>query len=84
MRNACRYVERNFSLCAMKTRKNLLLSKEAVARGERLAAARATSLSKIVEEQLLSIIIDQSKDEHYWSGPPLQPSHVGETRGTNL
>jgi len=57
----------------MKTRKNLLLSKDAVAKGERLAALRATSLSRIIEEQLLSITIDQSEEEEYWVGPPLQP-----------
>ena len=57
----------------MKTRKNLLLSSEAVARGERAAAARSTSLSKLVEEQLLSVPLEEAGAEEYWPGPPLKP-----------
>ena len=39
----------------MKARKNLYLSVEAVARGERLAKGSQTSLSELVEKQLLQI-----------------------------
>ena len=39
----------------MKARKNLYLSVEAVARGERLARRSQTSLSDLVEQQLLQI-----------------------------
>ena len=57
----------------MKLRKNFTLSSEAVARGERLAAERSSSLSQIIEEQLLAIPAIAVTQEDYWPGPALQP-----------
>ena len=57
----------------MKARKNLYLSVEAVARGERLARAGQTSLSDLVEKQLLQIPEIPGTKEDFWSGPALKP-----------
>src|ERR1035437_8450390 len=53
----------------MKARKNLYLSVEAVARGERLARAGQTSLSDLVEKQLLQIPEMPGSKEDFWNGP---------------
>ena len=57
----------------MKARKNLYLSVEAVARGERLARRSQTSLSDLVEQQLLQIPEVPGSEEEFWSGPALRP-----------
>ena len=56
-----------------KARKNLYLSVEAVARGERLARRCQTSLSDLVEQQLLQIPEVPGSEEEFWSGPALTP-----------
>jgi hypothetical protein len=58
----------------MKTRKNLSLSPRAVARGERLAHSRHTSLSELVEKQLLQIPDPPGDQEEFWPGPALKPA----------
>ncbi len=57
----------------MKVRKNLYLSVEAVARGERLARRSQTSLSNLIEQQLLQIPEVPGSEEEFWSGPALTP-----------
>ena len=57
----------------MKARKNLYLSVEAVARGERLARTGQTSLSDLVEKQLLQIPEMPGTKEDFWNGPALKP-----------
>ena len=57
----------------MKVRKNLYLSGEAVARGERLARTGQTSLSGLVEKQLLQIPEMPGTNEDFWNGPALKP-----------
>ena len=57
----------------MKERKNLYLSAKAVARGERLARSRQTSLSDLVEKQLLQIPEIPGTQEDFWPGPALRP-----------
>lgn len=49
----------------MKIRKNITLSAKAIAAGERLAALHGTSLSALVERQLLSGGAEL-ESEHYW------------------
>ena len=56
----------------MKARKNLYLSVEAVARGERLAKGSQTSLSEVVEKQLLQIPEVPGGKEEFWTGPALR------------
>ena len=72
----------------MKVRKNITLSKEAVARGERLAAERATSLSQIIEDQLLAVPVQGGGLEavtDYWPGPGLKPlPRAGDPRSAYL
>ena len=62
----------------MKRRKNLLLSSEAIARGQQVAQETGRSLSAVVEEQLLSIRIAKAGPEDYWSGPALRPVQRAE------
>jgi hypothetical protein len=57
----------------MKVHKNLTLSREAIARGEKLAAERSSSLSQVIEEQLLAIPSPEAAREQYWSGPAFKP-----------
>jgi len=57
----------------MKARKNLYLSREAVARGERLARGSQTSLSELVEKQLLQIPEPPGTEEEFYTGPALRP-----------
>jgi hypothetical protein len=57
----------------MKARKNLYLSVEAVARGERLAKGSQTSLAEVVERQLLQIPEVPGDNEEFWTGPALRP-----------
>jgi hypothetical protein len=65
----------------MKRRKNLVLSPKAIARGEQLAAEKSTSLSQVIEDQLLAVPIGETADEEYWSGPALKPiSRPGDPR----
>jgi len=57
----------------MKARKNLYLSVEAVTRGERLAQTSQTSLSDLVEKQLLQIPEMPGTQEDFWNGQALKP-----------
>jgi len=57
----------------MKARKNLYLSVEALARGEHLAKGSQTSLSELVEKQLLQIPEMPGANEDFWTGPALRP-----------
>ena len=57
----------------MKARKNLYLSVEAVARGERLAQICQTSLSDLVDQQLLRIPEAPGARDEFWIGPALKP-----------
>ena len=57
----------------MEVCKNLYLSVEAVARGERLAKGSQTSLSELVEKQLLQIPELAGGKEEFWPGPSLKP-----------
>ena len=57
----------------MKLRKNLSLSKKAIARGEQIAAETGKSLSAIVEEQLLLVPLPGGNAQDYWSGAALKP-----------
>jgi hypothetical protein len=56
----------------MKIRKNITLSRQAIASGERAAKKRGASLSSLLEGHLLSLGND-SEDEHYWpeAGRPI-------------
>jgi len=63
----------------MKTRKNLLLSKKAVARGEKLAAARHTSLSTLIERQLLATT-EGGEIQDYWNKPTPPIPRPGDAR----
>jgi hypothetical protein len=49
----------------VKIRKNITLSEKAIAVGEKLAALHGTSLSALVEKQLLSSG-EELEAEHYW------------------
>ena len=66
------YAPKGYFVC-MKARKNLYLSVEAVARGERLAKGSQTSLSEVVEKQLLQIPEVPGGNEEFWTGPALRP-----------
>jgi hypothetical protein len=57
----------------MKARENLYLPVEAVARGERLAKGSQSSLSEVVEKQLLQIPEVPGGKEEFWTGPALRP-----------
>jgi hypothetical protein len=50
----------------MKVRKNITLSARAIAVGEKLAALHGTSLSALVEKQILAGSAEL-ETEHYWS-----------------
>ena len=63
----------------MKTRKNLLLSRQAVARGERLAAAKGTCLSAVVEKQLLGGTSGAEPGD-YWDKPTKPIKRTGDAR----
>ena len=65
----------------MKQRKNLSLSRAAIARGEQVAAETGKSLSAVIEEQLLAIPQHGHKAEEYWPGRALKPlSRPGDAR----
>ena len=49
----------------MKQRTNITLSPKAVAAGKKLAALHGTSLSALVERQILAGLAELD-DEHYW------------------
>jgi hypothetical protein len=49
----------------MKIRKNITLSSKAIATGEKLAALHGTSLSALVEKQILASCAEL-ETEHYW------------------
>lgn len=69
----------------MKTRKSLLLSREAIARGEQLAAERGQTLSAVIEAQLLAAPFSTDGPVHYWCGRPLRAlKRPGDPRGTYL
>ncbi len=69
----------------MKRRKNLSLSARAIARGEQIAAELGTSLSGVIEEQLLAIPTVEGKAEDYWEGPALKPvARPGDKRAAYL
>ncbi len=57
----------------MKVRKNLSLSRKAVAKGEQVAVESGRSLSAVIESQLLAIPTEKAEAEAYWSGPALKP-----------
>jgi len=63
----------------MKIRKNITLSAKAIAVGEKLAALHGTSLSALVEKQILSGGAELEA-EHYWpeAGRPIP--RPGDTR----
>ena len=63
----------------MKVRKNLLLSDEAVARGQRQATASGLSLSALVEKKLLAGGEDAA-DEHYWTKALKPVARPGDAR----
>src|SRR5258706_11530688 len=71
-RNACLDAHNGYYM-RMKRRKNLCLSPKAIARGEQLAAEKSTSLSQVIEQQLLSVPVGDAGAEEYWSGPALKP-----------
>ena len=56
-----------------RARKNLCLSVEAGARGERLARGSQTSLSEVVEKQLLQIPEVPGGNEEFRTGLALRP-----------
>ena len=66
----------------MKVRKNLLLSKDAVACGERQAVSKGTSLSAIVEKKLLAG--DSMESPDYWDKPTKPISRPGDPRFEHL
>ncbi len=69
----------------MKQRKNLLLSPEAIARGEQLAQETRSSLSAVVEAQLLNAPCPGAEAEDYWGGPALKPlPRPGDARAKYL
>ena len=49
----------------MKIRKNITLSRQAIANGERAAKKRRASLSALVERHLLSLGNEADESEHY-------------------
>jgi hypothetical protein len=57
----------------MKIRKNITLSRQAIANGERLAKKRGASLSALLERHLLSLGNESEESEHYWpeAGRPI-------------
>lgn len=58
----------------MKVRKNVSLSRQAVAAGETLAAEQGLDFSALVEKQLAAAPrISGSGIEDYWEGPALKP-----------
>jgi hypothetical protein len=57
----------------MKARRTLYLSVEAVVRNERLARRSHTSLSDLVEKQLMQIPEVPGAEEEFWAGPALKP-----------
>ena len=57
----------------IRARKNLYLSAKAVARGERLARRSQTSLSELVEKQLLQMPEIPGGNEEFWTGAALRP-----------
>jgi hypothetical protein len=63
----------------MKIRKNLLLSAQAVRCGSRLAARRGTSLSEVVERELLSASTEQEEPD-YWPRPTKPVRRAGDRR----
>ena len=67
----------------MKIRKNITLSEKAIAVGEKLAALHGTSLSALVEKQILSSDAELAT-EHYWreAGRPIP--RRGDARYTYL
>jgi hypothetical protein len=69
----------------MKLRKNLSLSAESVAKGERIAAETGKSLSAVIEAQLLAAPSGDDTVGDYWSGPALKPIvRRGDPRGAYL
>jgi hypothetical protein len=63
----------------MKIRKNITLSAKAIAVGEKLAALHGTSLSALVEKQILSggAALEPA---HYWSKPTRPVPRPGAAR----
>jgi hypothetical protein len=69
----------------MKLRKNLSLSPESVARGRQLAAETGTSLSAVIEAQLLAAPSAADARDDYWPGPALKAlSRPADSRGAYL
>jgi hypothetical protein len=58
----------------MKVRKNISLSRQAVAAGEALAAEQGTNFSKVVEQSLSAAPrLRNAPVEDFWDGPALKP-----------
>ena len=57
----------------MKVKKQLCLSKRAVAQGELLAREQGIKLSALVEKQLLAASGQPLAEEEFWPGPALKP-----------
>ena len=57
----------------MKQRKSFSLSDRAIAHGERIAAETGTSLSAVIEAQLLAIPSTHAGREEFWPGRALKP-----------
>lgn len=65
----------------MKVRKNLYLSRRAVARGELLAREQGLALSELVDKQLLEASATPLAREDFWEGPALKTvRRAGEPR----
>jgi hypothetical protein len=63
----------------MKIRKNITLSRQAIASGERAAKKRGASLSALIERHLLSLANDAKESRHYC--PQLKPvPRAGDAR----
>jgi hypothetical protein len=69
----------------MKRRKSFLLSDEAIARGEQVAAQSGKSFSALIEERLLAIPATNGAHEEFWRGPALKPvQRPGDSRSDFL
>jgi hypothetical protein len=76
-----RYAHGRVYIHSMKQRKDLLLSREAIARGEQLAQESRRSLSAVVEAQLLGAPCPGPQPEEHWPGPALKPlARPGDAR----
>ncbi len=70
-------------MLGVKHRKNLYLSRAAIAKGEQLALESRQSFSAIVEAQLLTAPVKTASVEDYWPGPALKPLALPGDRRSN-